>query len=113
MLPLQDKTLALLIQLPPSLKIQEGSENLRQLIPELDNRFRYAVEVRDKSWFSDVTYNFFADNNLCLVCSQIDRYTNPSNSNYRFSVYQGLLVIEVYDRIEISKIRSRRRDGQK
>ena len=55
MLPLKDKTLALLIQLPPSLKISEGIENMRQhLVHELDDRnFRYAVEVRDRSWFQD------------------------------------------------------------
>src|SRR5919198_5089585 len=38
MLPLKDKILALLIQLPPSLKITEGIENMRQhIVPELDN----------------------------------------------------------------------------
>jgi hypothetical protein len=37
MLPLKDTTLALLIQLPPSLKISEGIENMRQyLVQELD-----------------------------------------------------------------------------
>ena len=52
MLPLKEKTLALLIQLPPSLKITEGIENLREhIIPELDSRFRYAIEVRDGTWF--------------------------------------------------------------
>ena len=51
MLPLKDKILALLIQLPPSLKITEGIENMRQyIVPELDNgNFRYAVEVRYRS----------------------------------------------------------------
>jgi uncharacterized protein YecE (DUF72 family) len=44
MRPLADKTLALLIQLPPSLHIFEGLERLRDLVPVLDNRFRYAVE---------------------------------------------------------------------
>jgi uncharacterized protein YecE (DUF72 family) len=40
MLSLREKTLALLIQLPPSLKITEGMENLRQhIVPELDSRF--------------------------------------------------------------------------
>jgi hypothetical protein len=44
MLPLKEKTLALVIQLPPSLKITEGIENLRQhVVPELDSRFRYAM----------------------------------------------------------------------
>jgi uncharacterized protein YecE (DUF72 family) len=32
MLPLKDKALALLIQLPPSLKITEGIQNLRQCV---------------------------------------------------------------------------------
>ena len=77
MLPLKDKTLALLIQLPPSLKIVEGIQNLRELVPELDNRFRYAVEVRDRSWFQDLAYNFFADNNLCMVWSQLAELRTP------------------------------------
>ncbi|HZI70864.1 MAG TPA: DUF72 domain-containing protein, partial [Nitrososphaeraceae archaeon] len=50
MIPLRDKILALLIQLPPSLKITEGLDNLRQVVSEFDTKFRYAVEVRDRSW---------------------------------------------------------------
>ena len=78
MLPLKEKTLALLIQLPPLLKITEGIENLRQhIIPELDSRFRYAIEVRDRTWFQDLAYNFFADNNLCMVWSQLAEIRTP------------------------------------
>jgi uncharacterized protein YecE (DUF72 family) len=79
MLPLKDKTLALLIQLPPSLKITEGIENMREhLVPQLDsNNFRYAVEVRDRSWFQDLAYNFFADNNICMVWSQLAELRTP------------------------------------
>jgi hypothetical protein len=40
--------------------------HLRQLIPQLDSRFRYVVEVRGRSWFQDLAYNFFADNNMCM-----------------------------------------------
>jgi uncharacterized protein YecE (DUF72 family) len=72
--PLADKTLALLIQMPPSLKILES---LRDLVPELDNRFRYAVEVRHSSWFQDLAYNFFANNDLCLVWSQLAELQTP------------------------------------
>ena len=79
MLPLKDKTLALLIQLPPSLKITEGIENMRQhLVHELDsNNFRYAVEVRDRSWFQDLAYNFFANNDICMVWSQLAELRTP------------------------------------
>jgi uncharacterized protein YecE (DUF72 family) len=51
---LSDKTLALLIQLPPSLQILEGLQRLRDLVPGLDTKFRYAVEVRHASWFQDL-----------------------------------------------------------
>jgi uncharacterized protein YecE (DUF72 family) len=69
--PLHSKLLALLIQLPPSLDITEGLQGLKQIIPILDNRFRYAIEIRNHSWFQDLAYNFFANNNLCMVWSQL------------------------------------------
>jgi uncharacterized protein YecE (DUF72 family) len=75
--PLEKKTLALLIQLPPSLEIMPGLEGLRNLLPLLDDRFRYAVEVRHQSWFQDLAYNFFADNKLCLVWSQLAKIRTP------------------------------------
>jgi uncharacterized protein YecE (DUF72 family) len=75
--PLADKTLALLLQLPPSLHIFEGLERLRDLVPELDTRFRYAVEVRHSWWFQDLAYNFFANNDLCLVWSQLAELQTP------------------------------------
>jgi uncharacterized protein YecE (DUF72 family) len=75
--PLEKKTLALLIQLPPSIEIMQGLEGLRNLLPLLDDRFRYAVEVRHPSWFQDLAYNFFADNDLCLVWSQLAKIRTP------------------------------------
>src|SRR2546427_5647085 len=75
--PLVDKTLALLIQLPPSLHVFEGLERLRDFVPTLDNRFRYAVEVRHASWFQDLAYNFFANNDICLVWSQLAELQTP------------------------------------
>jgi hypothetical protein len=38
---------------------------LENIVSELDKRFRYAVEVRDSSWFQDL-----ANNNMCMVWSQ-------------------------------------------
>jgi uncharacterized protein YecE (DUF72 family) len=77
MRPLSDKTLALLVQLPPSLHIFEGLERLRDLVPELDTKFRYAVEVRHSSWFQDLAYNFFANNDICMVWSQLAELQTP------------------------------------
>jgi uncharacterized protein YecE (DUF72 family) len=70
--------LALLIQLPPSMEIVKGLDALRYIIPYLDKRFRYAVEVRHRSWFQDLAYNFLFNNNMSLVWSQLaDIHTPP------------------------------------
>ena len=54
-----------------------GLEGLRNLLPFLDDRFRYAVEVRHQSWFQDLACNFFAENNICMVWSQLARIRTP------------------------------------
>jgi uncharacterized protein YecE (DUF72 family) len=110
MLPLKDKTLALLIQLPPSLKISEGIENIRQhLVPQLDsNNFRYAVEVRDRSWFQDLAYNFFADNNICMVWSQLAELRTPpiATTDFLYLRFIGDRSINEKDFAKIQKDRA-------
>jgi len=75
--PISRKTLTLLIQLSPSMQIFEGLESLRDLVPNLDPGFRYAVEVRHPSWFQDLAYNFFANNGICMVWSQLAKLKTP------------------------------------
>jgi uncharacterized protein YecE (DUF72 family) len=75
--PLKDKLLALLIQLPPSYKLKEGLEDLNSYNFFFEGDFRYAVEVRHPSWFSDLAYNFFRNNNIGLVWSQMDKLQTP------------------------------------
>jgi len=75
--PLKDKLLALLIQLPPSYKLKEGLEDINSHDFFFEGDFRYAVEVRHSSWFSDLAYNFFKNNNIAMVWSQIDRLQTP------------------------------------
>ena len=74
---LKEKLLALLIQLPPSIDIVEGLDALRNIIPYLDKGFRYAVEVRQRSWFQDFAYNFFRNNQMCLVWSHLADIRTP------------------------------------
>jgi uncharacterized protein YecE (DUF72 family) len=38
---------------------------------------RYAVEVRHRSWFQDLAYNFFVNNNMCLVWNQLADIRTP------------------------------------
>ena len=74
---LKDKTLSLLIQLPPSYKLKEGLEDFNSHDFFFEGDFRYAVEVRHSSWFSDLAYNFFKNNNIAMVWSQMDRLQTP------------------------------------
>jgi uncharacterized protein YecE (DUF72 family) len=75
--PLKDKLLTLVIQFPPSIKIKEGMEALGQCDFFFDDSFRYAIEVRHSSWFSDLAYNFFKNNRICLVWNQLDIIQTP------------------------------------
>jgi uncharacterized protein YecE (DUF72 family) len=52
---------------------------LGDIIPESDKRFRYAVEVRDSSWFQDLAYSFFANNKqqYVYVWSQLADIRTP------------------------------------
>lgn len=77
MKPLKDKLLALLIQFPPYVKITEGLEALKQYDFFFDDSFRYTVEVRHPSWFSDLAYNFFSNNNICMTWNQLDKIQSP------------------------------------
>lgn len=79
MRPLQNKLLALLIQLPPSLTAKEGMKKLEKLVYMLDSNFRYALEVRHTSWFDYKDfYKLLSDNNICLTWSQLDTIQTPS-----------------------------------
>jgi len=59
------------------LHIFEGLQSLREIVPQLDAQFRYAVEVRHTSWFQDLAYNFFKNNDICMVWSQLAEIQTP------------------------------------
>ena len=76
--PLIDKTLTLLIQLPPFLSEKKGFNPLQGMIRHLDKRYRYSLEVRHSSWFNDNVYSFLRENNISLVWSVRDKLQSPS-----------------------------------
>ena len=106
---LKEKLLALLIQLPPSIDIVEGLDALRNILPYLDKGYRYAVEVRHRSWFQDLAYSFFANNNLCLVWSQLADIRTPPivTSDFVYVRLIGDRSIQEKDfgRIQINRIK--------
>lgn len=106
---LREKLLSLLIQLPPSIDIVEGLDALRHILPYLDRGFRYAVEVRHRSWFQDLAYNFFKNNKMCLVWSQLaDIHTPPvvtSDFIYLRLIGDRSIQDKDFGRIQIDRIK--------
>jgi uncharacterized protein YecE (DUF72 family) len=50
----------------------------------LDPDFRYAIEVRHKSWFDRAFYKILSDNDICLAWSQLDAIQTPSELTFDF-----------------------------
>jgi uncharacterized protein YecE (DUF72 family) len=48
------------------------------MVHHLDKRFRYSLEVRHSSWFTDNVYNFLKENDISLVWSVRDELVSSS-----------------------------------
>ena len=112
MKPLKDKLLSLLIQLPPYLKIKEGLEALKQYDFFFDDNFRYTVEVRHPSWFSDLAYNFLFNNKICMAWNQLDKIQSPPVVTSDF-VYLRLIGDRSIREEEFGKIQKDRQQEMK
>src|SRR6185295_2290259 len=73
--PMKSKTLALLLQLPPSMTMKEGLKKIEKF-PYAEG-YRYAVDVRHQSWFDQSVYDMFEKLDLCLVWNQLDALRAP------------------------------------
>ncbi len=108
MAPLKEKLIALLIQLPPSYKLKEGLEDFSSYNFFFEGEFRYAVEIRHSSWFSDLAYHFFKNNNIAMVWSQMDRLQTPpvvtSDFVYLRLIGDRRLEESQFDKIRIDRI---------
>lgn len=106
--PLQKKIVALLIQLPPWLEIMKGLNFLKNLEFQLDRSYRYTIEVRHNSWFNDLAFNYFKQNDFCLVWSQMDRLVTPPVMTTDF-VYLRLIGDRSIDEKDFGKIQKERK----
>jgi uncharacterized protein YecE (DUF72 family) len=110
MLPLKDKLLCVLLQLPPSFTKKEGFKKLKKL--PLDTRFRHAVEVRHSSWYDGDVFDFFKKNDICFVWSQRDALSTPPVMTADFA-YLRLIGDRSIQDIEFGKIqRDRNKEMQ-
>jgi len=77
MAPLKSKILALVLQLPPTLSFEEAKPHLDELFSYLPNYYRFPVEGRHHSWFTDDSIDYLREKNICLVWNDIAGVHNP------------------------------------
>jgi len=94
--------------MPPSIQIHTGLEHLREVVLRLETRFRYAVEVRHPYRFQDLSYSFFASNDICLVWNQLTDFQTPPvvTTDFVYMRFIGDRSIQEKDfgRIQIDRI---------
>ena len=75
--PLRKKIAALLIQLPPSLSFSEAKPRITELFQYLPNYYKFPIEARHDSWFTDEAIHYCTQNKLALVWSEVEGVNNP------------------------------------
>lgn len=76
--PLGSKMKVLVIQLPPSLSFGEAKENLEKMLNHLPKTYRYAIEGRHESWFTENVFDYLRKKDVCLIWNEVDRVNNPA-----------------------------------
>jgi len=76
--PMHDKVLALVLQLPPSLTFEEAKPHLEDLFSYLPPDFRYPIEGRHESWFTDESLDYLTEHNHCQVWNEVHGVSNPT-----------------------------------
>jgi uncharacterized protein YecE (DUF72 family) len=77
---LREKLGALVIQLPPSFNIKKDLEALTNFLPILDQKYKHAIEFRNKSWWKPETYKLLETNNVALAWSENQYASTPAEA---------------------------------
>ncbi len=101
--PLHEKVLALVLQLPPSLSFQEAKPRLDELFSYLPPDFKYPIEGRHESWFTDEAFDYLKENNHCLVWNEVQGVDNPSKITSDY-VYLRLIGDRTIPESEFGKV---------
>src|SRR2546426_5258294 len=107
--PLGKKMSVLVIQLPPSLSFSKSEQNLDKMIRYLPKDYKYVVEGRHESWFSDQAYRFLSERNISLVWNEVHGVENPAPLTTDF-VYIRLIGDRSISEEDFGKVQKDRTD---
>ena len=75
---LREKLGALVIQLPPSFNYKKDREALSTFLGQIDQKYKHAIELRNKSWWKPETYKLLSDSNVALAWSENQYAPTPT-----------------------------------
>jgi uncharacterized protein YecE (DUF72 family) len=100
----------IVVQLPPSIKVDKHRAQMTNFLATLDTRYRHAIEFRHKSWFAEQTYTLLEKNNISMVWSLNQYIETPPQVTSDF-VY--LRMVGERDITEFSRIQKDRSTDMK
>ena len=108
--PMFEKVMALVLQLPPSLTFSEAKPRLEELFSYLPTDFKYPIEGRHESWFTDEALDYLAEKNHCLVWNEVQGVNNPAKITSDY-VYIRLIGDRSIPDSEFGKVTINRKDA--
>ena len=75
---LRPQILALVFQLPASISFFDVRADLDELYSYLPDYYRFPIEGRHESWFTDEAIDYLTEKNICLVWNDIAGVHNPT-----------------------------------
>jgi uncharacterized protein YecE (DUF72 family) len=102
---LGEKLGPIVIQLPPSIKLDKHREVMESFLSEIPSeKFRHAIEFRHKSWFSPETYRLLDKHGVALCWSQNQYLTTPND------VTSGFVYLRMVGERDITDFSSTQKD---
>jgi len=96
------------IQLPPSFKREKDSVTLSRFVENIDDRQKFAIEFRHKSWFSDDVEKLLERKNICQIWS-VNQYLTtpaPTTSDFVYLRFVGDRTINQFDKLQKNQTES-------
>jgi uncharacterized protein YecE (DUF72 family) len=92
----------IVVQLPPSIKVEKHKAVMEKFVSSLEPRFKHAIEFRHKSWFTPETYKLLERNNIAMAWSINQYLETPSEVTADFAYLRmvGTREITKFDGIQ-------------
>lgn len=75
----------IVVQLPPSIKVEKHMEAMKKFIDFLSPKYRHSIEFRHKSWFIPEVYKMLEEHNIAMTWSLNQYLETPPEVTAKFA----------------------------